>query len=52
MLRAVCFRQSRPHRRHSGFGQPLVLGDLMRGEKTLLDLGFAAFVAKLCDGRQ
>ena len=29
-----------------------VLGDLMRGEKTLLDLGFAAFVAKLCDGRQ
>jgi 2-methylcitrate dehydratase PrpD len=29
-----------------------VLGDLMRGEKTLLDLGFAAFVTKLCDGTQ
>ncbi|MGA3399225.1 MAG: MmgE/PrpD family protein [Acetobacteraceae bacterium] len=29
-----------------------VLGDLMRGEPALLDLGFAAFVAKLCDGAQ
>jgi hypothetical protein len=52
MLRAVCFRQSRPHSRHSGFGQTqsFVLISwyrsirLLAGARAVLVCRFASFL--------